>query len=96
MLTPSISVHDFTSSGIISALAFSPDVHSGIFAAGSLSPPAPSSSNIALFSEATGEAPIMFVGTQDSRGVSSGIRASVMQVMFRSVIEVITTNHFSQ
>ncbi|EPS99976.1 hypothetical protein FOMPIDRAFT_1030645 [Fomitopsis schrenkii] len=69
--------------GIISALAFSPDAHSGVFAAGSLSPPAPSSSNIAIFSEATGEAPIMFLGTEKfSRAPSPDIRASVMQLMF--------------
>ena len=74
---------DLTNVGIVSALAFSPDAQTGVFAAGSLSPPAPSSSNIALFSEATGEAPIMFLGTDGfSRGASSGVRASVMQVMY--------------
>ncbi|KAH9834603.1 uncharacterized protein C8Q71DRAFT_838093 [Rhodofomes roseus] len=69
--------------GIISALAFSADASSGVFAAGSLSSPAPSSSNIALFSEATGEAPVMFVGAESlSHGATSGIRASVTQLMF--------------
>ncbi|KAH9929327.1 uncharacterized protein B0H18DRAFT_873993, partial [Fomitopsis serialis] len=69
--------------GIISALAFSADVDSGVYAAGSLSPSAPSTSNIALFSEATGEAPIMFVGAENlSHGAPSGIRAGVMQLMF--------------
>ncbi|KAI0717784.1 hypothetical protein C8Q72DRAFT_158112 [Fomitopsis betulina] len=69
--------------GIISALAFSPDAQSGVFAAGSLSPPPASSSNIAIFSEATGEAPIMFIGSErNSHGPSPVIRASVMQLMF--------------
>ncbi|KZT68588.1 hypothetical protein DAEQUDRAFT_727712 [Daedalea quercina L-15889] len=69
--------------GIISALAFSADAGSGVYAAGSLSPASSSSSNIALFSEATGEAPIMFVGADSfSHGASPGIRSSVMQLMF--------------
>ncbi|KZT03232.1 uncharacterized protein LAESUDRAFT_705126 [Laetiporus sulphureus 93-53] len=69
--------------GIISALAFSRDAASGIYAAGSLNPSTPSSPNIALFSEATGETPVMFVGTEShSHGPSTGIRASVTQLMF--------------
>ena len=54
---------------------------SGLYAAGSLSPSAPSSSNIALFSEDTGEAPVMFVGAEGSQdGAGYGVRASVSQV----------------
>ncbi|GBE86827.1 hypothetical protein SCP_1000690 [Sparassis crispa] len=69
--------------GIISALAFAADTSSGIYAAGSLSPSAPSSSNIALFSETTGEVPVMFVGAEKRRnGAGFGIRASVSQLMF--------------
>ena len=63
--------------GIISALAFSADASSGVYAAGSLSPSAPTSSNIALFTELTGETPVMYVG-KDSSGF--GVRASVSQV----------------
>lgn len=66
-------------SGIISSLAFSTDISSGVFAAGSLSPSAPSSSNIALFTETTGEVPVMFVG-DESVGNGFGIRSSVNQV----------------
>lgn len=78
-------MHGLTDPGIISALAFSPDAQSGVFAAGSLSPPPASSSNIAIFSEATGEAPIMFIGSErNSHGPSPVIRASVMQVMMFS------------
>lgn len=65
--------------GIVSALAFVPDATTGVYAAGSLSPSAPTSSNIALFSEATGEAPLMFVGGDKGIG---GIRASVTQLAF--------------
>ncbi|GJE98645.1 WD40 repeat domain-containing protein [Phanerochaete sordida] len=66
--------------GIVSALAFSPDTTSGVYAAGTLSPSAPSSSNIALFSEATGEVPAMFLG--DERPGRYGVRASVNQLRF--------------
>ncbi|KAI8996250.1 WD40-repeat-containing domain protein [Trametes punicea] len=69
--------------GIISALAFCPDMSSGMYAAGSLSPSSPSSSNIAIFSEETGEVPIMFVGAEGSKHeVGYGARASVSQLMF--------------
>ncbi|KAI0659486.1 WD40-repeat-containing domain protein [Cubamyces menziesii] len=69
--------------GIISALSFAPDMSSGLYAAGSLSPSAPSSSNIALFSEDTGEAPVMFVGAEGLQdGAGYGVRASVSQLMF--------------
>ncbi|KIP12211.1 hypothetical protein PHLGIDRAFT_371864 [Phlebiopsis gigantea 11061_1 CR5-6] len=66
--------------GIISALAFSPDAASGAYAAGSLRVSAPSSSNIAIFSESTGEVPVMFVG--DERVGGYGVRASVSQLQF--------------
>ncbi|OBZ74690.1 Telomerase Cajal body protein 1 [Grifola frondosa] len=69
--------------GIISALAFSADGASGIYAAGSLSPSSPSSSNVALFSESTGEVPVMFLGAGGhTRGANFGVRASVAQLMF--------------
>ncbi|KAH9851206.1 WD40-repeat-containing domain protein [Lenzites betulinus] len=69
--------------GIISALAFAPDMSSGLYAAGTLSPSSPTSSNIALFSEDTGEAPVMFLGADDRRGGAGyGVRASVSQLMF--------------
>ncbi|KAI0820143.1 WD40-repeat-containing domain protein, partial [Trametes gibbosa] len=69
--------------GIISALAFAPDMSSALYAAGTLSPSSPSSSNISLFSEDTGEAPVMFLGAEDRRhGASYGVRASVSQLMF--------------
>ncbi|KAI0350547.1 hypothetical protein OH77DRAFT_1430888 [Trametes cingulata] len=69
--------------GIISALAFAPDMSSGLYVAGSLSPSSPTSSNIAIFSEDAGEAPVMFVGAEDGRhGASHGVRASVSQLMF--------------
>ncbi|KAH9886664.1 WD40-repeat-containing domain protein [Cubamyces lactineus] len=69
--------------GIISALSFAPDMSSALYAAGSLSPSAPSSSNIALFSEDTGEVPVMFVGAEGSQnGAGYGVRASVSQLMF--------------
>ncbi|KAI0772312.1 WD40-repeat-containing domain protein [Trametes elegans] len=69
--------------GIISALAFAPDMSSGLYAAGSLSPSSPSSSNIAVFSEDTGEAPVMFLGADDGQhGAGHGVRASVSQMMF--------------
>ncbi|KAI9058651.1 hypothetical protein FKP32DRAFT_1581045 [Trametes sanguinea] len=69
--------------GIISALAFAPDMSSGMYAAGSLTPSSPSSSNIALFSEDTGEVPVMFVGAEDpEHGAGYGVRASVSQLMF--------------
>jgi len=67
--------------GIISSLAFSLDVSSGLYAAGSLSPSPPSSSNIALFTESTGEVPVMFVGDENQE-IAFGVRASVMQLMF--------------
>lgn len=63
--------------GIVSALSFAPDLSSGVYAAGSLNPSSTTSSNIALFSETTGETPLMFVG--DEREGGFGIRASVMQ-----------------
>jgi telomerase Cajal body protein 1 len=66
--------------GIISSLAFAPDATSGVYAAGTLSPSAPSSSNIALFSEATGEVPALFLG--DERAGGYGIRAAVNQLKF--------------
>ncbi|KAI0944727.1 hypothetical protein AcW1_002366 [Taiwanofungus camphoratus] len=69
--------------GIISALSFSADVTSGVYAAGSLSPSAPSSSNIALFTEATGEAPVMFVGAENyTHGTGFGVQSGVTQLMF--------------
>ncbi|KAI0698794.1 WD40-repeat-containing domain protein [Earliella scabrosa] len=69
--------------GIISALAFAPDVSSDLYAAGSFSPSSPSSSNIALFSEAHGEVPVMFVGAEGQHvGAGYGVRASVSQLMF--------------
>ncbi|KAL4252984.1 SWT21/TCAB1 mRNA Splicing and Telomere Maintenance [Abortiporus biennis] len=68
--------------GIISSLAFSNDISSGLFAAGSLNPSPPTSSNIALFTENTGEVPVMFVGDETQQPTGFGIRASVMQVMF--------------
>ncbi|KAH9927372.1 WD40-repeat-containing domain protein [Amylocystis lapponica] len=72
--------------GIISALAFSADVNSGIYAAGSLSPSAPTSSNIGLFTETTGEAPVMFVGAENALGQGGfGVRASVVQLMFNPI-----------
>ncbi|KAI0712713.1 WD40-repeat-containing domain protein [Cerioporus squamosus] len=69
--------------GIISALAFAPDMSSDLYAAGSFSPSAPSSSNIAIFSESSGEVPVMFVGAEDQQvGAGYGVRASVSQLMF--------------
>ena len=71
------------SAGIVSALAFAPDVSSDVYAAGSFSPSSPSSSNIAIFSEGNGEVPIMFVGAEDQPaggGAGYGVRASVSQV----------------
>ncbi|KAJ3521072.1 hypothetical protein NM688_g9070 [Phlebia brevispora] len=66
---------------IISSLTFSSDMSSGLYAAGSFSPSAPTSSNIALFTEVSGEVPVMYVGDEDSaRGF--GIRSSVSQLMF--------------
>ena len=74
-LTPCLSA------GIIAALAFAPDASSDLYAAGSLSPSAPSSANIALFSETTGEVPLMFVGAEGANaGAGYGVRASVSQV----------------
>ncbi|KZS99905.1 uncharacterized protein LAESUDRAFT_59479 [Laetiporus sulphureus 93-53] len=72
------------SKGIISALAFPRDAASGVYAAGSLYPSTTSSPNIALFSEATGEIPVMFVGTEShwAHGPSNAIRASITQLMF--------------
>ncbi|KAI1791381.1 hypothetical protein LXA43DRAFT_973080 [Ganoderma leucocontextum] len=73
------------SAGIVSALAFAPDVSSDLYAAGSFSPSSPSSSNIAIFSEANGDVPIMFVGAEDRQpggGAGYGVRASVSQLMF--------------
>ncbi|KAI0799743.1 WD40-repeat-containing domain protein [Irpex lacteus] len=67
--------------GIISALAFSSDTSSGVFAAGSLSPSSPASSNLAIFTETTGEVPVMFVGNE-SGGTGLGVPSSVSQVMF--------------
>ncbi|TFK36239.1 WD40-repeat-containing domain protein [Crucibulum laeve] len=58
--------------GIISALSFSPSYGSdGFYAAGCLSP---TPSNIAIFTEAQGEVPVMFVG--------GGPRAGVTQIQF--------------
>ncbi|RDB17540.1 Telomerase Cajal body protein 1 [Hypsizygus marmoreus] len=57
--------------GIISALAFAPSHESDFYAAGSLTP---SPSNIAMFSEAHGAEPVMYV--------SGGPRAGVMQIHF--------------
>ncbi|TFK81326.1 WD40 repeat-like protein [Polyporus arcularius HHB13444] len=69
--------------GIVSTLAFAPDMSSDLYAAGSFSPSAPSSSNIAIFSESTGEVPVMFVGAEGQRvGAGYGVRASVSQLMF--------------
>ncbi|KAI0651027.1 hypothetical protein C8Q79DRAFT_931081 [Trametes meyenii] len=69
--------------GIISALAFASDASSGLYAAGSLSPSSPTSSNIGIFSEDTGEAPVMFVGAEGGQhGAGFGVRASVSQLMF--------------
>ncbi|KAM5541025.1 hypothetical protein V8D89_005336 [Ganoderma adspersum] len=73
------------SAGIVSALAFAPDVSSDVYAAGSFSPSSPSSSNIAIFSETNGQIPIMFVGAEDQPaggGAGYGVRASVSQLMF--------------
>ncbi|KAH8092214.1 WD40-repeat-containing domain protein [Cristinia sonorae] len=69
--------------GIISTISFASDISSGVYAAGSLNPSPTMSSNIALFSETTGETPLMFVG--DERDEGFGIRASAMQVMFNPV-----------
>ncbi|KAH9911774.1 uncharacterized protein BXZ73DRAFT_82628 [Epithele typhae] len=71
--------------GIVSALAFAPDVSSDLYAAGTLNPSAPTSSNIALFQEAAGEAPVMLVGAEDTHpapGTGYGVRASVSQLAF--------------
>ena len=71
------------SAGIISALAFAPDVASDLYAAGSLNPSSPASSNIAIFSETNGEVPLMFVGAEGQHtggGAGYGVRASVSQV----------------
>ncbi|KAI0633149.1 WD40-repeat-containing domain protein [Trametes polyzona] len=69
--------------GIISALSFAPDMSSGLYAAGTLSPSSPSGSNIAIFSEDAGEAPVMFLGAEDRQhGANYGVRASVSQLMF--------------
>ncbi|KAF9254595.1 WD40 repeat-like protein [Marasmius fiardii PR-910] len=64
--------------GIISALSFCPSYETDYFAAGSLTP---TSSNIAIFSETRGEAPVMFLG----QGQDSGFRASVTQLMFNPI-----------
>lgn len=86
-ISPRLRAHTYLirclSAGIVSALAFAPDVSSDIYAAGSFSPSSPSSSNIAIFSEASGEVPIMFVGAEDQPaggGAGYGVRASVSQV----------------
>ncbi|RPD63475.1 hypothetical protein L227DRAFT_591942 [Lentinus tigrinus ALCF2SS1-6] len=69
--------------GIISALAFTPDMSSDLYAAGSFSPSAPSSSNVAIFSESNGEVPVMFLGAEGQQaGAGYGVRASVSQLMF--------------
>ncbi|KDQ56127.1 hypothetical protein JAAARDRAFT_36912 [Jaapia argillacea MUCL 33604] len=65
--------------GIISALAFYPSYELGYFAAGSLSPSSATSSNIALFSESTGEKAIGYLGLDGNGG---GVRASVTQLQF--------------
>ncbi|KAJ3825238.1 WD40-repeat-containing domain protein [Lentinula raphanica] len=57
--------------GIISALAFCPSYESDVFAAGSLNA---NISNIALFSESQGAAPLMFL--------DGGVQAGVMQLQF--------------
>ncbi|KAH9912362.1 uncharacterized protein BXZ73DRAFT_107494 [Epithele typhae] len=64
-ITPSKKSRDGLK-GIVSALAFAPDVSSDLYAAGTLNPSAPTSSNIALFQEAAGEAPVMLVGAEDT------------------------------
>ncbi|KAI0683292.1 WD40-repeat-containing domain protein [Cytidiella melzeri] len=66
--------------GIISALAFSPDTSSGVFAAGSLNPSSPTSSNVAILTEPTGQVPVLYVGDEPSGGF--GVRSSVTQLMF--------------
>lgn len=66
--------------GIISALAFSADASSGVYAAGSLSPSSPGSSNIALFSEDTGGVPVLYLGAESEHPGQYAVRASVMQV----------------
>jgi len=84
-VTPSKKSHDGLK-GIISSLAFANDASSAVYAAGTLNPSAPSSSNIALFSEDTGEVPVMFVGAESpSPRAGFGIRASVTQLMFNPV-----------
>ncbi|TCD60083.1 hypothetical protein EIP91_010768 [Steccherinum ochraceum] len=54
--------------GIISSLAFASEISSGVYAAGSLNPSPVTSSNVALFSESTGETPLMFVGDERDSG----------------------------
>ena len=49
-----------------------------MYAAGTLSASAPASSNVALFAEATGETPALFVGCE--RPGRYGVRAAVNQV----------------
>ena len=51
-----------------------------MYAAGSLSPSSPLSSNIALMSVATGEVPVLYVGAENEQDGHFGVRASVMQV----------------
>lgn len=85
-------IHDVISArdpGIISALAFSADASSGVYAAGSLSPPSPTSSNIAVFSEATGEVPVLYVGAEHEMDGHYAVRASVMQVGMCHVLPLI-------
>ncbi|KAI0076849.1 hypothetical protein K474DRAFT_1644216 [Panus rudis PR-1116 ss-1] len=69
--------------GIISTLAFSNDVSSEVYAAGSLTPSSATNSNIALFTESTGDVPVMFVGSDTSAGF--GVRHSCIQVMFNPI-----------
>ncbi|KAJ7147573.1 WD40-repeat-containing domain protein [Mycena crocata] len=75
--------------GIISALAFSPSYESDFYAVGSL---AATPGNIAMFSEAEGAVPVLFVSGGPSAGVTqlhfNPMRPNIMYAAFRRRREV--------
>ncbi|KAJ8073453.1 hypothetical protein PM082_011729 [Marasmius tenuissimus] len=75
--------------GIVSALAFCPSYTTDWFAAGSL---APTSSNVAIYSETQGEVPVMFLGNESKAGVTqlmfNPMRPHLLYASFRRRTEV--------